>query len=46
MTVLRTLQRAGVIASRYGRILERKRVEEASCECHGVIVAHFARLRL
>lgn len=47
-TVLRALHRAGVIASRYGRIriLERKRLEAASCECYGVIVAHFARLGL
>jgi CRP-like cAMP-binding protein len=46
--VLRALQREGLIASRYGRIriLERKRLEAASCECYGVIRAHFARLGL
>jgi CRP-like cAMP-binding protein len=46
--VLRTLQRAGLISSRYGRIriLKRKRLEAASCECHEVIRAHFARLGL
>jgi Mn-dependent DtxR family transcriptional regulator len=46
--VLRTLQREGLIASRYGRIriLERKRLEAASCECSGVIRGHFARLGL
>jgi CRP-like cAMP-binding protein len=46
--VLRTLQREGLIASRYGRIriLTRKRLEAASCECYGVIRDHFARLGL
>ena len=46
--VLQTLQREGLIASRYGRIriLERKRLEAASCECYRVIRAHFARLGL
>jgi CRP-like cAMP-binding protein len=46
--VLRTLQRAGLITSRYGRIsiLKRKSLEAASCECHEVIRAHFARLGL
>jgi CRP-like cAMP-binding protein len=46
--VLRALQREGLIASRYGRIqiLERKRLEAASCECYGVIRGHFARLGL
>ena len=46
--VLRGLQREGLIASRYGRIriLQRKRLEAASCECYGVIRAHFARLGL
>jgi CRP-like cAMP-binding protein len=46
--VLRTLQREGLIASRYGRIriLKRKRLEAASCECYGVIRDHFARLGL
>ena len=46
--VLRALQRDGLISSRYGRIsiLERKRLEAASCECYGVIRAHFVRLGL
>lgn len=46
--VLRTLQREGLIASRYGRIriLDRTRLEAASCECYGVIRDHFARLGL
>jgi CRP-like cAMP-binding protein len=46
--VLQTLQREGLIASRYGRIhiLERKRLEAASCECYAVIRGHFARLGL
>jgi CRP-like cAMP-binding protein len=46
--VLRTLQEAGLIASRYGRIriLNRKRLEAASCECYAVIQEHFVRLGL
>jgi len=46
--VLRALQQEGLISSRYGRIhvLRRKRLEAASCECYGVIRAHFARLGL
>jgi len=46
--VLRSLQREGLITSRYGRIqiLKRARLEAASCECYGVIRAHFARLGL
>lgn len=46
--VLRTLQREGLITSRYGRIriIKRKRLEAASCECYGVIRDHFARLGL
>jgi len=46
--VLRTLQREGLIMSRYGRIsiLEGKRLEAASCECYGVIRDHFVRLGL
>ena len=46
--VLRTLQREGLIASRYARIriLDRKRLEAASCECYGVIRDHFTRLGL
>ena len=46
--VLGTLQRAGLISTKYGRIriLDRAGLERASCECHEVIVAHFARLGL
>lgn len=46
--VLGGLQRDGLISSRYGRIqiLHRKGLEAASCECYGVIRAHFARLGL
>ena len=46
--VLRTLQREGLIATRYGRIriLKRRRLEAASCECYAVIRDHFTRLRL
>ena len=46
--VLRALKRDGLISSRYGRIqiLHRKRLEAASCECYGVIRAHFTRLGL
>ena len=46
--VLRNLQRSGLISTGYGRIriLQRKRLEAASCECYGVIREHFARLGL
>lgn len=46
--VIGHLQRAGVISSRYGRIrvLKRRKLEDASCECHEVIRAHFQRLGL
>jgi CRP-like cAMP-binding protein len=46
--VMRSLQQAGLISSRYGRIsiLKRSRLEAASCECHEVIQSHFARLGL
>jgi CRP-like cAMP-binding protein len=46
--VLETLQRDGLISSRYGhiRILKRKRLEAVSCECYAVIQAHFVRLGL
>jgi CRP-like cAMP-binding protein len=46
--VLGTLQKAGLIANHYGRIrvLDRKNLEAASCECYEVIVGHFARLGL
>jgi hypothetical protein len=46
--VIGTLQDAGLITSRYGRIrvLKRRRLEKASCECYEVIRAHFTRLGL
>jgi hypothetical protein len=46
--VMRSLQRAGLIATQYGRIrvLKRKQLEAASCECYDVIEAHFRRLGL
>ena len=46
--VIGTLQDAGLITSKYGRIrvLKRKRLERASCECYEVIRAHFQRLGL
>ena len=46
--VLRSLQQDGLISSRYGRIriLKRKQLEQASCECYDVIRAHFVRLGL
>jgi hypothetical protein len=42
------LQQAGLLSSKYGRIrvLNRRRLEAASCECHQVIRAHFVRLGL
>jgi CRP-like cAMP-binding protein len=44
--VMGTLQRAGLISSKYGRIrvLDRAKLEEASCECYDVIRKHFERL--
>jgi CRP-like cAMP-binding protein len=46
--VMRTLQEAGLIATRYGRIrvLKRRKLENTSCECYEVIRAHFQRLGL
>ena len=47
--VMGTLPRiAGLIMTRYGRIrvLKRKKLERASCECYAVIRAHFQRLGL
>jgi CRP-like cAMP-binding protein len=46
--VMGTLQHAGLIASKYGRIrvLKRRKLEDASCECYEVIRAHFQRLGL
>jgi len=44
--VLRALKDAGLISTRYGRIrvLRRRRLEAASCECYAAIRDHFARL--
>jgi CRP-like cAMP-binding protein len=46
--VLRSLQETGLISSRYGhmRVLKRKQLEAASCECYAVIRDHFERLGL
>jgi CRP-like cAMP-binding protein len=46
--VMGTLQDSGLIATRYGRIhvLNRKKLQNASCECYEVIRAHFQRLGL
>jgi CRP-like cAMP-binding protein len=46
--VLGSLQRSGLISTKYGRIrvLDRKGLERSSCECHEVIQAHFDRLGL
>jgi CRP-like cAMP-binding protein len=46
--VMGKLQHAGLISTRYGhiRVLKRKRLEDASCECYEVIREHFQRLGL
>jgi CRP-like cAMP-binding protein len=46
--VLGHLQETGIISSRYGRlrVLRRRQLEAASCECYAVIRGHFARLGL
>ena len=46
--VMGALQDAGLISNTYGRIrvLQRRKLEEASCECYEVIKAHFERLGL
>ena len=46
--VMGTLQDGGLITTRYGRIrvLKRKTLERASCECYAVIRAQFQRLGL
>ena len=46
--VMGTLQDAGLVASKYGRIrvLKRRQLQDASCECYEVIRAHFQRLGL
>ena len=44
--VLHALQEKGLITTHYGRmrVLKRKRLEAASCECYAAIRGHFARL--
>ena len=44
--VMGTLQKAGLVSNHYGRIriLDRKNLEAASCECYETIVGHFDRL--
>jgi len=46
--VMGALRDGGLIRIRYGRIrvLKRKKLEHASCECYEVIRAHFQRLGL
>ncbi len=46
--VMGTLQRAGLISSRYGRIriLDKPNLEKTACECRDVIRAQFERLGL
>jgi CRP-like cAMP-binding protein len=46
--VLGSLQRAGLISTKYGRIriLDRAKLERTSCECYEVIRYHFERLGL
>ena len=46
--VMGALQDSGLITTRYGRIrvLKRKKLEQAACECYEVIRAHFQRLGL
>jgi len=46
--VMGRLQNAGLLSSRYGRIrvLNRRNLESASCECYDVIRGHFERLGL
>jgi Mn-dependent DtxR family transcriptional regulator len=44
--VAKALQAAGVIRYQRGRItiLDRARLEQASCECHAAVRAHFDRV--
>ncbi len=46
--VMGKLHQAGLITSRYGhvRVLKRRALQDASCECHEVIREHFRRLGL
>jgi CRP-like cAMP-binding protein len=45
---LHALQESGLISSRYGRVrvLKRRQLEAASCECYAAIQHHFVRLGL
>ena len=46
--VMQALQKSGLIAHRYGRVrvLQRKKLERASCECYEAIRANYTRLGL
>ena len=46
--VLHALQESGLISSRYGRmrVIRRRELEAASCECYAAIRRHFVRLGL
>jgi CRP-like cAMP-binding protein len=46
--VMGSLHKKGIVTSRYGhmRVIDRKKLERASCECYGVIAGHFKRLGL
>jgi CRP-like cAMP-binding protein len=46
--VMGSLQKKGIVSSRYGRmrVIDRKELERASCECYSVIAGHFKRLGL
>jgi CRP-like cAMP-binding protein len=46
--VMRSLHRAGLISSGYGRmrILQRRRLEAASCGCYAAARSHLGRLGL
>ena len=46
--VLHALQQTGLISSRYGRmrVLRRRKLEAASCECYATIRRHYLRLGL
>jgi len=43
---MRSLQQAGLVSSHYGRIriVRRKRLEAASCECYEAVKSQVARL--
>ena len=46
--VLHALQESGLVSSGYGRmrVLRRRQLEAASCECYAVIRRHYVRLGL